>query len=144
MYYERRGHFRVKCPTSFQVTIDEYPHAFGQILNLSMGGATFIFPEKLHPRSVFDFNITCPITPFNMDVNGKIVWSRNFPQKNNFISGIVFPYLSEDEVSQLRRVISVFSLGAEKMDRRKEERRKFFTQVSEDKRRDERRNIRAI
>lgn len=138
MYHERRGHPRVSCPVSFQVMIGEYPDAFGQILNLSIGGITFIFPEKLHPRSVFDFIITCPVTPFNLDINGKIVWSKHFPQKNNFISGVIFPYLSEEEVSQLRRVISIFSSKIER-DRRKEERRKMQNQILKDKRRDERR-----
>ncbi|MFH1288708.1 MAG: PilZ domain-containing protein [bacterium] len=138
MHYERRSHPRVKCPVSFQIMIGDYPEAFGQILNLSMGGVTFIFPEKLHPRSVFDFIVTCPVTPFNLDVNGKIVWSENFPQKNNFISGVVFPYLSEEEVSQLRRVISIFSPKVE-CDRREKERRKMQGQLLQNKRKEERR-----
>lgn len=109
MQQERRSHPRVKCPASFRIMVDEYPDEVGQVLNLSMGGVTFIFPEKLPHKSVFDFIITCPVTPFNLNIHGEIIWSKNFSNKNSYISGAVFPYLSEEEVAHLRSVISIFS-----------------------------------
>lgn len=117
MHQERRTHPRVKCPASFRIMIDEHPEEVGQVLNLSMGGVTFIFPEKLQHKSVFDFIITCPVTPFNLNIHGEIVWSKNFSGKDNFISGAIFPYLSEEEVSHLRRVISIFSSEMEQSSR---------------------------
>ncbi|MEW6087614.1 MAG: PilZ domain-containing protein [bacterium] len=138
MHHERRIHRRVKCPASFRVKIEEYPEIVGQVVNLSMGGITFIFPEKLQRRAVLNFIITCPNTPFDLDIRGEIIWSRNFLEKNSFISGAVFPYLSEEEISHLRRVISVFSSEIEH-DRRKKERRQVQRQVSKERRKVERR-----
>ena len=118
MQQERRTHPRVKCPASFRIMIDEHPEEVGQVLNLSMGGVTFIFPEKLQHKDVLDFIITCPVTPFNLNIHGEIIWSKVFSGKDKFISGAVFPYLSEEEVAHLRRVIAIFSSEMEQ-DRKK-------------------------
>lgn len=135
---DRRINPRFRCPESFELGIEEYPGTKGLVLNLSIGGITFIFPKKLATKSLVNFDINCLNTPFSFNAPGEIIWSRQINSEDKYISGAIFPYLDEEEVLQLREVMSLFSVEA-KIDRRCENRRRVPISVSIERRKKERR-----